>query len=51
MTIGQYIKEHQPIVYAKLMAMCGEKISTREIAKMMTHSAYRRVGRRWRQVR
>lgn len=51
MTIGQYIKDHQPIVYVKLMAMCGEDMSFGEIAKMMGHSAYKRIGRRVRQVR
>ena len=51
MTIGQYIKDHQPIIYAKLMAMCGVEISYREIAKMMMHSSYKRIGRRIRQVK
>lgn len=51
MTIGQYIKEHQPIAYCKLMAMCQVEYSFGEIAGMMGHAAYKRVGRRWRQVR
>ncbi len=51
MTIGQYIKERQPITYAKLMAMIDKPIGLGEICGLMAHSAYKRVGRRWRQTR
>lgn len=51
MTIGEYIKTHQPLVYIKLMAMCQKEMSLGEIAKLMGHSAYKRVGGVIRQIR
>lgn len=51
MTIGEYIKDHQPIVYIKLMAMCQQELSFGEIARLMSHNAYRRVSGVIRQVR
>jgi len=51
MTIGQYIKEHQPLVYFKLMEFCGEKLSFSDVAKLMSHAAYKKVRGVIRQTR
>lgn len=51
MTIGDYIKEHQPIIYIKLMAMCRKELTFGEITRLMGHAAYRRIGGVIRQIR
>lgn len=51
MTIGEYIKEHQPFVYIKLMAMCQKELTFGEITKLMGHSAYKRVSGAIRQIK
>lgn len=55
MTIGEYIKDHQPEIYALLMSWVyvtedpGKRM--REIERLMWHDAYRRVSGVIRQVR
>lgn len=51
MTIGEYIRNKQPLVYVKLMAMCQKELTFSEITKLMGHAAYKRVSGVIRQIR
>lgn len=57
MTIGEYIKRKNPYQYNRLRKICKQKEKKKEIelgdsiVNLMKHDAYKRVGRRIKQIK